>query len=180
MIATALCDNAAMAPCVIIVMGVAGSGKTTVASQLAKRLGWRFAEADSFHPPANITRMRDGIPLTDEDRWPWLDAIAAWIDSVRKAGDRCVVACSALKRAYRARLVAGHHDVRFVYLKGDYGLVATRMGGRTGHYMPLSLLQSQFDTLEEPEAAENAVVVPIDKPPEEIVAAIVAALDLGL
>lgn len=169
-----------MAPSVIIVMGVAGSGKTTVASLLASRLRWRFAEADSFHPPANIARMRDGIALTDEDRWPWLDAIAAWIESVHKAGDRCVVACSALRRAYRARLAAGHHDVRFVYLRGDYSLVSTRMGGRTGHYMPLSLLQSQFDTLEEPAAAENAVVVPIDKPPEEIVAAIVAMLELSL
>ena len=95
-----------MAPSVIIVMGVAGSGKTTVASKTAQRLHWRFAEADSFHPPANIARMRDGIPLTDEDRWPWLDAIAAWIDSVRAAGEHCVVACSALKRAYRARLAA--------------------------------------------------------------------------
>ena len=165
-----------MAPSVIIVMGVAGSGKTTVASQTAQRLHWHFAEADSFHPPANIARMRDGIPLTDEDRWPWLDAIAAWIDSMRAAGEHCVVACSALKRAYRARLAAGHHDVRFVYLKGDYDIVAARMSGRTGHYMPLSLLQSQFDALEEPDPAENAIVAPIEKPPEEIVAAIVAAL----
>ena len=163
-----------MAPSVIIVMGVAGSGKSTVASKTAQRLHWRFAEADSFHPPANIARMRDGIPLTDEDRWPWLDAIAAWIDSVRAAGEHCVVACSALKRAYRARLAAGHHDVRFVYLKGNYDLVAQRMSGRTGHYMPLSLLQSQFDALEEPDPAENAIVEPIEKPPEEIVAAIVA------
>ena len=171
-------QGTAASACVIIVMGVAGSGKTTVASQLTRHLRWRFAEADSFHPPANIARMRDGTPLTDEDRWPWLDAIAAWIDSVRKAGDRCVVACSALKRAYRARLAAGHRDVRFVYLKGDYGLVATRMGGRTGHYMPLSLLKSQFDALEEPEPAEDAIVVPIEMPPGEIVAAIVSALEL--
>jgi gluconokinase len=169
-----------MAPCVIIVMGVAGSGKTTVASQLAQRLQWRFAEADTFHPPANIARMRDGIALTDGDRWPWLDAIAAWIDAVRASGGRCVVACSALKRAYRARLAAGHRDVRFVYLKGDYGLIAARIGGRTGHYMPVSLLQSQFDTLEEPDASEDAIVAPIDKPPEELVAAIVAALALSL
>jgi carbohydrate kinase (thermoresistant glucokinase family) len=167
-----------MAPSVIIVMGVAGSGKTTVASRLAGRLHWRFAEADSFHSPANIARMREGTPLTDQDRWPWLDAIAAWIDSVGNAGECCVVACSALKRAYRARLVGGHRDVRFVYLKGDYGLVAARMGGRTGHYMPLSLLRSQFDALEEPEAKEGVVVVPIERPPEEIVAAIVAALEL--
>src|SRR5258708_5557518 len=125
-----------MAPSVIIVMGVSGSGKTTVASQLARRLHWRFAEADSFHASASIAKMRDGIPLTDEDRRPWLDAIGAWMDSMRAAGERCVVACSALKRAYRARLAAGHGDVRFVYLKGDYGLIASRSSGRTGHYMP--------------------------------------------
>jgi gluconokinase len=168
-----------MAPSVIIVMGVAGSGKTTVALQTAQQLGWRFAEADSFHSAANIARMRDGIPLTDEDRWPWLDAIAAWIDSMRAVGEHCVVACSALKRAYRARLEAGHHDVRFVYLKGDYDNVAARMSGRTGHYMPLSLLRSQFDALEEPDPDENVLVVPIEKPPEEIVAAIVAALGVA-
>src|SRR5258706_1425956 len=167
-----------MAPSVIIVMGVSGSGKTTVASLLAQRLRWRFAEADSFHPPANIARMRDGMALTDEDRWPWLDAIAAWIDSVRASGERCVVACSALKRSYRARLAASHGDGRFVYLKGSYDLVAARMGGRTGHYMPLSLLQSQFDALEEPQPAENAIVVPIEMPAGEIVAAIIAALEL--
>ncbi|HLX24292.1 MAG TPA: gluconokinase [Usitatibacter sp.] len=165
-----------MTPSVIIVMGVAGSGKSTVASQTAQRLDWRFAEADTFHSAANIAKMRDGIPLTDEDRWPWLDAIAAWIDSMRSAGQHCVVACSALKRAYRVRLAAGHHDVRFVYLKGSYEIVAARMSGRTGHYMPLSLLRSQFETLEEPDAAEDAVVMPIEKAPEEIVAAIVAVI----
>jgi len=159
---------------VIVVMGVAGSGKSTVASLTAKRLRWRFAEADTFHPPANIEKMRNGIPLTDEDRWPWLDAIAAWIDGMRKAGEPCVVACSALKRAYRARLMAGHHDVRFVYLKGDYETIAARMSGRTGHYMPLSLLRSQFDTLEEPAPEENALVMKIERPPEEIASAIQA------
>jgi carbohydrate kinase (thermoresistant glucokinase family) len=167
-----------MTPFVIIVMGVAGSGKSTVASQTAERLHWRFAEADQFHSPANIAKMRAGIPLTDEDRWPWLDAIAAWIASMRASGEHCVVACSALKRAYRRRLEAGHHDVRFVYLKGSYDVIAARMSGRTGHYMPLSLLQSQFDALEEPDATENAIVVPIEKPPREIVEAIVAAVNV--
>jgi gluconokinase len=165
-------------PSVIVVMGVAGSGKTTIASRLAERLRWRFAEGDSFHPPANVARMRDGIALTDEDRWPWLDAIAAWIDSARASGERSVITCSALKRAYRERLAGGHDDVRFVYLKGEYGLVARRMAARTGHYMPLALLQSQYDALEEPRPGESPLVVAIEPSPEEIVAAIVAALGL--
>jgi len=165
-------------PSVIVVMGVAGSGKTTIASRLAERLRWRFAEGDSFHPPANVARMRDGIALTDEDRWPWLDAIAAWIDSARASGERSVITCSALKRAYRERLAGGPDDVRFVYLKGEYGLVARRMAARTGHYMPLALLQSQYDALEEPRPGESPLVVAIEPSPEEIVAAIVAALGL--
>ena len=165
-------------PSVIVVMGVSGSGKTTVASLLAERLDWQFAEADSFHPAANIARMRDGIPLTDEDRWPWLDAIAAWIDAARASGQRCVITCSALKRAYRERLVHGHHDVRFVFLKGEYGLVAQRVAARKGHYMPVALLQSQFDTLEEPGSGESPLAVSIELPPQSIVAEIVTALGL--
>jgi gluconokinase len=171
-----------MVPSVIIVMGVSGSGKTTVASLLAQRLRWRFVEGDSLHPAANVAKMSEGIPLTDEDRWPWLDAIAAWIDAARASGEPCIVTCSALKRAYRERLVAGHDDARFVYLKGELRLVTQRMAVRTGHYMPLSLLQSQFDTLEEPGSEENPLVVPIEASPEEIVASIVAnlRLDRGL
>ena len=171
-----------MAPSVIIVMGVSGSGKTTVASPLAQRLHWRFVEGDSLHSAANVARMREGIPLTDEDRWPWLDAIALWIDAARAAGVPCIVTCSALKRAYRERLVAGHDDARFVYLKGTPRLVTQRMAARTGHYMPLSLLRSQFDTLEEPGSDENPLVVPIEASPEEIVASIIAnlRLDKGL
>jgi gluconokinase len=163
---------------VIVVMGVAGSGKTTIASRLAERLHWRFAEGDSFHPPANVARMRDGIPLTDEDRWPWLDAIAAWIDAARASGERSVVTCSALKRAYRERVAGGHNDVRFVFLKGDYGVVAQRMAGRTGHYMPVALLKSQFDTLEEPQPGESPLVISILPAPEEIVEEIVATMKL--
>ena len=159
-------------------MGVSGSGKTTVASLLAERLDWQFAEADSFHPAANIARMRDGIPLTDEDRWPWLDAIAAWIDSVRASGQRCVITCSALKRAYRERLVHGHHDVRFVFLKGEYALVAQRVAARKGHYMPVALLRNQFDTLEEPGPGESPLAISIELPPQSIVAEIVTALGL--
>jgi len=163
---------------VIIVMGVSGSGKSTVASQLAGRLRWGFAEADKFHPPANIAKMTAGTPLTDDDRWPWLDAIAAWVDSVRSRGEDCVVACSALRKAYRERIAAGHDDVRFVYLKGTYETIASRMGGRTGHYMPVSLLKSQFETLEEPDAGEGAIAIPIEKAPGEIVAAVIATMGL--
>ena len=160
----------------IVVMGVSGSGKTTVAERLAARLEWQFAEGDTFHPAANVAKMREGIALTDEDRWPWLDAMAAWIDAQRKAGRDCVLACSALKHAYRERLLDGHHDVRFVYLKAGYDLVAQRMAARQGHYMPVSLLQSQFDALEEPGATEDALTVSIEDPPDEIVARIVAGL----
>jgi gluconokinase len=163
-------------PSVIVVMGVAGSGKTTIASRLAERLQWRFAEGDSFHPPANVAKMRAGIALTDEDRWPWLDAIAAWIDAARASGERCVVTCSALKRAYRDRLAGGHDDARFVYLKGEYDLVARRMAARQGHYMPVALLQSQYDALEEPHPGENPLVISILTPPEEIVEGIVVTM----
>ena len=165
-----------MATTVIVVMGVSGSGKTTVATLLAKRLGWRLAEADAFHSPANVAKMRSGIPLTDADREPWLDAIAGWIDGVREAGTRGVVTCSALKRRYRERLARGRDDVRFVYLRGDYALIAGRIAARTHEYMPSSLLRSQFDTLEEPGTDEHPIVVGIDRAPDAIVDEVVAAL----
>lgn len=166
-----------MDPGVIVVMGVAGSGKSTIAAELARRLGWRFAEGDSFHPAANVEKMREGVPLTDVDRWPWLDAIAAWVRQTRASGARCVVACSALKRAYRERIADGRADVRFVYLKGTYDLVSTRMASRTGHYMPLALLRSQYETLEEPGSDENPLVIPIERPPEELATRILEALE---
>ena len=168
-----------MATTVIVVMGVSGSGKTTVAALLAARLGWRLAEADAFHSPANVAKMRGGIPLTDADREPWLDAIAGWIDEVRAAGSHGVVACSALRRRYRERLARGRGDVRFAYLRGDYALVARRLSGRKHEYMPSSLLRSQFDTLEEPGTDENPIVVAIDRPPGAIVDEIAAALGAG-
>ena len=166
-----------MNPGVIVVMGVAGSGKSTIAADLARRLEWRFAEGDAFHPAQNVRKMRSGIPLTDADRAPWLDAIAAWIRETRNRGEQCVVACSALKRAYRERIAADRDDVRFVYLRGPYELVAQRMATREGHYMPLGLLRSQYDTLEEPGDEENPIVISIDRPPGEICAAIVDALN---
>ena len=168
-----------MNPGVIVVMGVSGSGKTTVAAELARRLGWRFAEGDAFHPEANVAKMRAGIPLTDDDRWPWLDAIAAWIAETRAKGEHCVVACSALRRAYRRRLAAGREDVCFVYLQGEYDLVAARLARRQGHYMPLSLLRSQYETLEEPETEEKPIVVSIDRPPDALTTSIIEALRLS-
>ena len=156
-------------------MGVSGCGKSTVASRLAERLGWEFAEADRFHSPANVAKMASGVPLDDADRRPWLDGIAAWIDERRREGRGGVVACSALKRAYRERLKGGHDDVRFVYLRGDYETILARLAGRTGHYMPPSLLQSQFDALEEPQRDENAIVVSIEGTPDEIVEEVLSA-----
>jgi gluconokinase len=158
-------------------MGVSGSGKTTVGRALAARLRWRFADGDEFHPAANIGKMRAGIALSDDDRGPWLDAIAAWIRERRAQGERCVVACSALKRAYRTRIAAGRDDVRFAYLDGSYDTIAARMRERAGHYMPLALLRSQFETLEMPPAPE-ALAVSIEQPPERIVDAILSGLEL--
>jgi carbohydrate kinase (thermoresistant glucokinase family) len=163
---------------VLVVMGVSSSGKTTVATELSRRLHWELADADTFHSAANVHKMASGIPLTDEDRWPWLAAIAAWIDGVRAAGRRGIIACSALKRSYRDLLIGDRSDVRLVYLKGDFDLVARRMKQRHGHYMPAELLQSQFDALEEPTQDEHPIVVSIDADPSSIAAEIVAQLRL--
>jgi gluconokinase len=169
-------NNESMDPGVIVVMGVAGSGKSTIAAELARRLGWRFAEGDAFHPASNVEKMRNGVALTDADRWPWLDTIAAWVGKTREAGEQCVVACSALKRAYRERIAAGRGDVRFVYLQGSYDVVAKRMATRTGHYMPLALLRSQYETLEEPGSEENPIVLSIERPADELAARIVEVI----
>ena len=163
----------------IVVMGVSGSGKSTVASKLAARLGWPFAEADVFHSAANVAKMRAGTPLQDDDRWPWLDALARRIGAARDEGKPCVIACSALRRIYRERLAGGHDDVRFVYLQGDFSTIEARMKSRTGHYMPASLLESQFRTLEEPASDEPAITVPAEEPPDALVADIVRRLDLA-
>ena len=149
----------------ILVMGVSGSGKTTIADLLAQRLGWRLLEGDAFHPPANVAKMRAGRPLTEEARWPWLRAIAA---AMGQGGD-AVVACSALKRAYRDILTGGHDGVTLVFLQGTQSLIARRMAERRDHFMPAALLDSQFATLEEPGAEEWAVVVSIDADPSVIV-----------
>lgn len=165
-----------MAVSVIVVMGVSGSGKTTVGSRLADRLGWPFADADAFHPSANVAKMRSGTALTDEDRAPWLEAIAHWIDNARGTHRHGVVACSALKRRYRDVIVGKRKDVRLVHLEGNYELIAKRMAERPHHYMPVTLLRSQFDALEPTQPDEHAIVVPIGAAPEEIVERILAAL----
>jgi gluconokinase len=161
----------------VVVMGVSGSGKSTIGKPVAAKLGCPFRDADSFHPKSNIAKMSRGEPLTDEDRWPWLAAIAAWIDEHRRAGTTCVVTCSALKRAYRD-VVTGRQsaDVRLVYLKGDFDLIAARLKARKGHFMPPELLRSQFDALEEPAADEHPITVAIDTTPEEITARVLAKL----
>jgi len=156
-------------------MGVSGCGKTTVAGLLARRLGWQLAEADLFHSPGYVAKMRAGIPLTDEDRWPWLAAIAAWIDAALAQGKPGVVTCSALKRRYRDIIVGDRSGVRLVYLRGSYELIASRLASREHEYMPPSLLKSQFDALEEPGPDENPIVVPIELPPAAIVERIAAS-----
>jgi gluconokinase len=158
----------------IVVMGVSGAGKSTVGKLVAAQLACPFRDADSFHPKANIEKMSRGEPLSDEDRWPWLNAIAAWIAEHRAAGTMCVVTCSALKRAYRDIVTNRQSaDVRLVYLKGDFDLIEARLKARTGHFMPPGLLHSQFAALEEPGADENAITVSIDATPEAIAARVV-------
>jgi carbohydrate kinase (thermoresistant glucokinase family) len=148
--------------CALVLMGVSGSGKSTIASALGQRLGWIVEDADRFHPESNVKKMSAGIPLTDSDRWPWLHAIAAEIERKRAAGKSIIIACSALKRAYRDILVQGHEDTRIVYLRGDKELIAGRLNARKNHFMPPGLLDSQFKTLEEPAADEHPLVVDID------------------
>jgi carbohydrate kinase (thermoresistant glucokinase family) len=160
----------------IVVMGVSGVGKTTVAEVLARRLDWAFCDGDRFHPPANIEKMRSGTPLTDDDRWPWLRAVAAEIDRHRAAHRGFVVACSALKRAYRRILMEDRPDVRLVYLHGDRELIMSRLAPRTGHYFPAKLLDSQFATLEKPDASERVITIVVDKDVSAIVDEIIGEL----
>jgi len=155
-------------PMIVVVMGVSGSGKTTVAKLLAETLGWQFQEGDTLHPPENVEKMSAGIPLTDADRLPWLRKIAETIDDWRSRGESGVITCSALKRSYRNIITGDRPDVRLVYLKGSPDLIRQRMAQRHGHFMPSTLLDSQFSTLEEPSPDENPIVVDISGQPEEI------------
>jgi gluconokinase len=163
---------------IIAIFGVSGAGKTTVGKLLARELGWLFLEADDFHPAANIEKMRNGHPLTDEDRWPWLDCSRKRIEQLLSAGENAVLACSALKRAYRDRLRVSD-EVKFVFLRGDYALVEKQLRSRHGHFMNTALLQSQFDDLEQPQPDENVLTVELGRTPEEIVERIEAKLNLA-
>ena len=157
---------------IIVVMGVTGCGKTTVGEQLAAQLECGFSDADSFHPAANVEKMRAGVPLTDDDRWPWLAALRSAMDRWIAAGESHVVACSALRQAYRD-ILSPHHDVVFVYLKGSREVIERRLNARKGHYMNPALLDSQIATLEEP---RDALVVDVDRDPEAIVAEVLPRL----
>jgi gluconokinase len=170
-------EDGPMSARVLVVMGVSGCGKSTVAALLAGREGWAFEEGDSLHPQANVAKMHAGHPLTDEDRAPWLEKVAAWIEATLDAGRNGVITCSALKRAYRDVLNRRHHGVVFVYLAGDQATIAARLAVRQGHFMPAGLLQSQFDSLEEPTDDEPVIRVNIGPAPEEIVQHVIDQLD---
>ena len=161
---------------VIIVMGVSGSGKSTIAEAMNEQLHWPYQEGDALHPPANVQKMHAEIPLTDADRAPWLALVREWIDARVAADEPGLVTCSALKRAYRARLVGGRSQVRLLYLRADAAVLEARLARRAGHFMPASLLESQLNTLEEPRADENPIVVQVDGPQAAIVAAALGAV----
>lgn len=163
---------------IVIVFGVSGVGKTTVGKLLAREFGWHFYEADDFHSRANIDKMRRGIPLTDENRWPWLESLRQLIERCLEAGENAVLACSALKRAYRERLCVSD-EVKFVFLRGDYACIEKQLRRRHGHFMSPELLQSQFADLEEPKPDEDVVTVELGRTPQELVGEIKEELDLA-
>ena len=161
-----------------VIMGVSGSGKTTLAMLLEDRLGWQYAEADDFHPPANIAKMSAGTPLTDEDRWPWLEAMRDWLSEQTRAGRSSVVTCSALKRSYRDLLRDAEGRIRFLHLTAPPEVLGERLEHRAGHFMPATLLPSQLSTLEPLGAEEDGVVITVDEPPHVIADRAIAALGL--
>ena len=167
-------------PLIVVVMGVSGSGKSTVAALLAAALGCQFQEGDDLHPPENVEKMRSGTPLTDADRMPWLRKIAEEIDGWRARGECGVVTCSALKRSYRDIIIGDRRDVVLVYLKGSRELIHQRMVARHGHFMPVALLDSQFATLEEPTPDEHPIIVDVGGHPAEIAHEIVCRLGAPL
>jgi carbohydrate kinase (thermoresistant glucokinase family) len=148
-------------PPILVVMGVSGSGKSTIAEELSARLGWPFEEGDSLHPETNIAKMHAGLPLADADRLPWLERVAAWIDEQRSKKQPGIITCSALKRTYRQVIIGDRPEVRLVYLRGGRDLIAEHLAGRHGHFMPAALLRSQIDTLEEPDPSEEPLMVEV-------------------
>jgi ribose 5-phosphate isomerase A len=170
-------------PPILVIMGVSGTGKSTVAQELAWRLGWSFEEGDALHPEANIAKMHAGIPLTDADRQPWLERVAAWIDGQRAKKQPGIITCSALKRSYRQIIIGSRPEARLVYLRGGRDLVAEHLAGRHGHFMPASLLQSQFDALEEPDPSEDPLIIDVGPPAgrlaEEIIRLLGASVAVG-
>jgi carbohydrate kinase (thermoresistant glucokinase family) len=163
-------------PLVLIVMGVSGAGKSTLAEGLRDALHWPFQEGDALHPPSNVQKLHAGIPLTDEDRAPWLAAIKSWIDARLVAGENGLVTCSALKRAYRNYLIAGRPSVRTLYLKADPATLRDRVAHRQGHFMPASQLENQLQTLEEPQSDEHAIIVGMEGTPAQNLAAAMAVV----
>ena len=159
---------------IVIVMGVTGVGKTTVGEILAAKTGWRLYDADAYHSPANVEKMRAGIPLTDEDRWPWLDRLNALLREAESRGKSAILACSALKQRYRERLQQGLRSPRWVFLKGDIELIRSRLRERKGHYMNPALLQSQFDALEPP---GDALILDVDDEPAALAQRVLASLE---
>ncbi|GAA1166331.1 gluconokinase [Ornithinimicrobium humiphilum] len=174
---TPLTDTPPGAPVHLVVMGVSGCGKSTVAQALRQRLGWELAEGDDFHPQANIDKMASGRPLMDEDRWPWLRILAGWTSERDERGESTILSCSALRRSYRDLLREGGAGTFFVHLHGDKGILLERMEERE-HFMPPSLLESQLDTLEMLEPDEPGVLVDIANPPERAARLVLAQLDL--
>ena len=174
---SAALDHTITEPAIAVVMGVSGSGKTTVAVLLAAALGCQFQEGDDLHPAANVEKMHTGTPLTDADRWPWLQKIAEEIDGWRGRGESGVMTCSALKRSYRDTIIGDRSDVTLVYLRGSHDLIRRRMAARHEHFMPVALLDSQFATLQEPTPDEHPITVDVGGRPAEIVAEIVRQLE---
>jgi gluconokinase len=161
----------------LILFGVSGAGKTSVGQLLAQRLGWKFLDGDDFHSQPNLDLMKKGIPLEDEQRWPWLKTLRELIRQQFSAKNHIILACSALKKSYRDYLKV-EERVLFVYLRGSYDLIADRIRQRSGHFMPEALLQSQFAALEEPELTENVITIEIEKPPRDLVDEIISRLSL--
>jgi ribose 5-phosphate isomerase A len=168
---------------ILVLMGVSGAGKSAVAQELATRLGWSFQEGDLLHPEANVAKMHAGIPLTDADRQPWLERVAAWIDDQRAKKQPGIITCSALKRSYRRIIIGDRPEVRLIYLRGGRDLIAQRLAGRSGHFMPAGLLQSQIDALEEPDPAEDPLTIDVEPPAgriaEEIIRLLGASAKVG-